>query len=183
MNNRLPPNIIVFIEKDLSFSWPFEEDEETSESDELPILYISIFADGTVNRSGSINDSLTGIIDSEYNTTIVMGVSENELYEQLLGVISQELVDLSGEHYLTEEKVPPYHLYISIEKEGSEGIYIHYYYGSDSEPIPSVAQEFVMKATFLTEEWDRRKTLENSLAQKAGIKHNILRLLSKLFYN
>ena len=152
---------MLFIEKDLSFSWPFEEGENTYDSDELPMIYISIFADGTVNRSGSINDSLTEIIDSEYNTTIVMGVSEDKLYEQLLEAFSGELIDLSGEHYLTEEEVPPYHLYISIEKEGGEGIYIHYYYSSDSSNIPAVVNEFVKKAASLTEEWGKRAKLES----------------------
>jgi len=102
--SHFSPNIIIFVEKDRSF---------TKSQDDLPMLYISLFSDGTVNRYGSINESFTGpVTNSKYNSEAVVGVSENNLYDELLRAAPKELIELKDFYWKYGQQEAPYHLYI-----------------------------------------------------------------------
>jgi hypothetical protein len=149
-DSHFSPNIIIFIEKDRSF---------TKSSADLPILYISLFSDGTVNRYGSINESFTGpVSNSEYGSQAVVGVSEDNLYDKLLKATPKELIQLKDFHSVHGEKEAPYHLYISIYEVEDKGTLIDYYYDSEGPIPPAFMREFVRKADALTDEWHKNKS-------------------------
>src|ERR1044071_2667156 len=144
-DSHFSSNIIIFIEKDRSF---------TKSSGDLPMLYISLFSDGAVNRYGSINESFTGpVSNSEYESEAVVGVSEDNLYDQLLRAAPKELIKLKDSHWKYGQEEAPYHLYISIYEAKEKGTLIEYYYSSEGPIPPAFIREFVKKADALTDEW------------------------------
>jgi hypothetical protein len=158
-NARFSPNIIIFIEKDSSFT----------QSDDGPMLYISLFTNGIVNRYGSIDESFREPrSDSEYNSTVLIGDSADYLYYELLAMIPKEFAELDRFHWIFGQEDAPYHLYISIYEVEEEGTVIDYYYNSEDKGPPNFLREFVRRADILTHNWDKGREAQQQKKELAS---------------
>jgi hypothetical protein len=113
-------------------------------------LYILMHSDGTNNRGGAMNESLTKVLP-DAPKAVYMGPSEKPMLGEMLDGVTKELAELKGEHDLGGGG-DPLELTITIQI-ANRGLRIKYKYGSESSGPPSPVKEYVSKAVQLTNTW------------------------------
>jgi len=114
------------------------------------ILYILVHSDGSVNRFGTPNRSLTGP-DLSSNVEPTIGQTDRSLLQELLSAATPELIALHGHHRLDMNGVPC-KLVVHV-RVGERGADFEYHYGSAGAGPPPPIRTFVSRALELTDEW------------------------------
>jgi hypothetical protein len=127
------------------------------EYDGRPTLVVLLARDGSINRMGD------GTLDPEVDSTWYIGRVEEPLFDKLMEVVPEEILELSGRYD------PPDRLGVECKctfvfsyKDGQD-IGLEIVWGSESAGLPLEMQRMIARAVELTDPWWRAQPNEPNL--------------------
>jgi len=114
------------------------------------LLYVLIHSDGTMNRSGTINETFSGPADGSDRGPVI-GMTEQPFFDELVSSLTRELSQWIGYHDLGGDG-DRCELTLTIAL-GGRGGRVQFAYGANAKPIPSPVREFARLMIEISDRW------------------------------
>lgn len=132
------------------------------EVEERTVLFIKLFADGTINRQGD------GSADCRDND-LYIGKTDTGIFEALKSSLNQEILEFMEKSYNAKKKEGrACKLQILVDAGGERPVGSQFIYGEYSSGPPASFTDFIVNALELTHPWHVEQKKAQIKARRAG---------------